>query len=172
VYATVAFAFVLYLADPYGPDFIGVVYVGAATGLVIDIFDAHGSNIACASRRLHGHRPHEFRAFVEFGFCDRTKNNAVRLCDEHVNARGQVFFVDLVFAEVEIQPAFFGPDRTACHRYGDERSEEMHAGVHSHVSESPLPVNRRIDRVAGLEPVIIAVELVPYLIGRIAFPRV
>jgi len=56
MYSTVAFSLVFNLADPNYTDFTRIVYVRATTGLVVDVFDSHSTNITHTSWRLHGHR--------------------------------------------------------------------------------------------------------------------
>ena len=44
--------------------------------------------------------------------------------------------------------------------------------MHSHMPESPLPINRRVDRVAGIQSVVFRVKLVFDVIGRFALSGV
>ena len=80
--ASVTFALVLNLADAHVADLLRVVHVRAAARLIIDIGDADGANIAGAARRLHRHRAHQFRTFVELDFRDRAELDRVCAGDE------------------------------------------------------------------------------------------
>ena len=169
MYSTVTFAFVLDLADPYDTDFTGIIDVRATAGLIVNVFNADSANVTHTSWWLHGHRPHEFRALVQLDFGDCAEDDRVRLRDKRVDACRQVLFVERMLAEIEIQPALVGADRSARHWHGDERAKQVHAGVHAHVSVTPFPVDRNIYRVTGLQPVVTGVELVFYLLERITF---
>ena len=111
MHAAIAFTLVLDLTDPHDADLTRVVYVCAATGLEVDVFYADGSYVAGASRWLHRHRPDQLRAFVEFGFGDRSEPHRVRFRNELINACREIFLVDLVLTEIEIQSALLRPDR-------------------------------------------------------------
>lgn len=117
--AAIAFALVLDLTDTDGADLTRVVNMRAAARLEVDLFNAHGSYVAGASRWLHRHRPDQLRALVELDFGDCSERHRVRFRNELVNACREVFLVDLMLAEVEIQSALLRPDRATRDRHGD-----------------------------------------------------
>ena len=52
--------------------------------------------------------------------------------------------------DVEVEAAFVGADRAAGDREGKDDGEEVQAGVDAHVAVAALPVERRLQPLAGL----------------------
>ena len=108
--AAIAFAFVFNLANAHRTDFTRVIDVRTATGLEVDVANAHGPYVTGAARRLYGHRSDQFRSFVELGLAYGAENDGMGIGDEIVDTPGQVLFVNLVIAEIEVEPAFVRAD--------------------------------------------------------------
>jgi len=144
----VVLPFVLDFADTYSANFSGRVQVRSTTGLQIDTFDFKKADTAFSSRRLHRHRAHKLGLRIEFRFAYPTTTHAVAFRDERLQSYAYGFLVDAI-RHVEIQATLLGGDVASRDAILQNRSQQMHCGVHSHMSITALPVQGNVDLFAN-----------------------
>ena len=86
---------------------------------------------------------------VELLVGDPFRADGMILLDEAVEIRGDPFLVETGFRDVEVEPALAFAHLAARDGVGENGGEQVHTGVHTHQTVTPLPVDLRRDPRAG-----------------------